>query len=332
LNHKITKEFSKIVKIHHPSDIVFALSFLDDYDIIELLTKIEIELVAELFLYFPEQRQDSLIQLMPFKSVVELFELIPSDERADLFNRISEETQKKLLPALAKAEREDIIKLASYPEGTVGSETSSDYLRVELNMTVAETISFIRENAMDKDTIYVIYVTDPENKLRGIISLKDLILAREKDIIREIMSSDIIYVNAKSPREEAAKLIQEYDLLALPVVDDDMKMIGIVTVDDAMDIEQETNTTQLTKFGGIVPLGKTDDLDITTTPFLKMFKDRSFWLILLTFFGVFTSTYVAAQEELLSKVVVLAAFIAPIVDMGGNTGSQSATLVIRAMA
>lgn len=328
---KDPKLLDHIVRNSHPSDLANALNMMRDEDIVSLLSIIEPQRDADIFSYFTHSRQDSILRLIPFKKVVQLFEHMPSDERVDLFNRLSEETKKQLLPALDKAERDDILRFASYPEGTVGSITTSDYVYVGANMTVFEALNHIRMTAQDKETIYVIYVVNNENKLKGTVSLQDLVLAKENEVIGNIMKTDTIYVNATSPKEEASKLIRDYDLLALPVLNGEERMIGIVTVDDAMDIEKESNTKGLTRFGGVV-LGGGTDLDITTSPFTRMFKARAFWLTILTFFGIFTSTFVAAQEEILSKVIVLAAFIAPIVDMGGNTGSQSATLVIRAMA
>lgn len=320
-----------IVKHTHPSDLVEALDGLTTEEALSFLMVVEKQARAELFPHFPDARQDALLRAMPREAVVQLFERMPSDDRADLYNRLSEEAKQKLLPALAKVERDDILKLASYPEGTVGSVTTSDYVHVSPEMTVAEALAHIRATAPDKETIYVIYVIDHHLKLRGTVSLRDLVLADANTTIGEIMRRDPVFARAQWPRAQAAELIRHYDLLALPVINGGERMIGIVTVDDAMDIEKEQDATQLARFGGTASLGG-PDLDVLASPFSQMFKVRVFWLAILTFFGVLTSTFVAAQEEILTQVIVLAAFIAPIVDMGGNTGSQSATLVIRAMA
>jgi magnesium transporter len=198
-------------------------------------------------------------------------------------------------------------------------------------MTVEQALAHIRATAPDKETVYVAYVLDESHKLLGTVSLRDLVLSDPHVLISTIMRRDPVFARANWPREQAAELIRRYDLLALPVLNGGERMIGIVTVDDAMDVEKEQDATQLARFGGTATLGG-PDLDVLASPFSQMFKVRVFWLAILTFFGILTSTYVAAQEEILSQVIVLAAFIAPIVDMGGNTGSQSATLVIRAMA
>lgn len=323
--------FASIVRRSHPSDLVEALSVLNAKETADLLVTLEPQLRAELFAYFPATRQDILLQYLPSKAVAELIEHMPADDRADLFNRLSEEARAQLLPALAKAERDDILRLAAYPEGSVGSVTTSDYVQVTPEMSVAEALAQIRATALDKETIYVIYVVDRDHRLVGTVSLRDLVLAAETTPIADIMRREPKFARAHWTKAQAAELIRRYDLLALPVVNGDEKMIGIVTVDDAMDIEREEDATRLARFGGTAVLGG-PDLDVLTSPFRQMFRVRVFWLAVLTFFGILTSAFVAAQEEILSQVIVLAAFIAPIVDMGGNTGSQSATLVIRAMA
>lgn len=323
--------FANLATHTHSSDLVEALDVLNTAETVSLLLILAPLARAELFAHIPEKRQDTLLRAMPRDAVVELFEHMPSDDRADLYNRLSEGAKQKLLPALAKVERDDIIKLAAYPDGTVGSVTTSDYVRVSPEMTVACALDHIRATAPDKETIYVIYVLDQEHRLGGTVSLRDLVLADANTTIGEIMRSSPVFARAQWPREQAAELIRRYDLLALPVINGGERMIGIVTVDDAMDIEKEQDATQLARFGGTAVLGG-PDLDMIASPFKQMFSVRVFWLVILTFFGILTSTFVAAQEEILTQAIVLAAFIAPIVDMGGNTGSQSATLVIRAMA
>lgn len=325
------KAMDHIVRHTLPSDLAEFLDALNVEETGAILLAMENQVRAELFPHFAEARQDALLRTMPREAVVQLFEQMPSDDRADLYNRLSEEAQQKLLPALAKVERDDILRLAAYPEGTVGSVTTSDYVQVTPHMTVAEALEYIRATAPDKETVYVIYVLDESHKLLGTVSLRDLVLSDAHTLISTIMRRDPVFARAPWPREQAVELIRRYDLLALPVTNGGERMIGIVTVDDAMDVEKEEDATQLARFGGTATLGG-PDLDVLASPFSQMFKVRVFWLAILTFFGILTSTFVAAQEEILTQVIVLAAFIAPIVDMGGNTGSQSATLVIRAMA
>ena len=307
-----TTAFAELVGSVHPSDMAEALETLKSRDVARLLPCLKAEALAEVFVYFSEERQSRLLRELPRETVVALFEGMAADERVDLFHDLDEAARQRLLPALAHGEREDILRLAAYAEGSVGSVTTSDYVSVLPDMSVAQALAHVRATAADKETIYVIYVQDKEGHLCGTLSLRELLLADDALTIRNIMRRDPVFARAQWPRSKASELIGRYDLLALPVINGGEKMVGIVTVDDAMDIEKQEDATQLARFGGTVTTDGSD-LDILESPFR-------------------TSTFVAAQEEILSQVIVLAAFIAPIVDMGGNAGSQSATLVIRAMA
>ncbi|NYF36539.1 magnesium transporter [Stenotrophomonas sp. JAI102] len=324
-------DFAAIAATTHPSDLVDALDALSVEKTLSLLMLLDPQARADLFAHFAEIRQDQLLAAMTREAVVQLFEHLPSDDRADLYNRLGDDAKQKLLPALTRAERDDILKMASYPEGTVGSATTSDYVWVSPEMTVAQALAHIRTTALHSETVNILFVLDRTLRLRGTVALRDLVLANENSTVTSIMQGQPVSAQAHWPRLQAAELIRRYDLLALPVTNGGDRMIGIVTVDDAMDIEKEQDASQLARFGGTVS-AHGNDLDVRSTPLKQMFRVRVFWLAILTCFGIVTSTFVAAQEELLSQVIVLAAFIAPIVDMGGNTGSQSATLVIRSMA
>jgi magnesium transporter len=323
--------FSQIVRSVPAADIADSLEDQSVDTVAVLLMTLDSELRSVLFAHLPSTQQDALLTVLPRNGVVELFEELPSDDRADLFNRLSEDARAQLLPALAKVERDDILKLSAYPEGSVGSATTSDYATAGVDLSVSDALQSLRDSAPDKETIYIVYVLDEQRRLLGTVSLRDLVLASPGTKVAELVHHEPVYVQADQPREQAAELIRRYDLLAVPVIDAEQRMIGIVTVDDAMDIEKEQDAMQLARFGGTASLGG-PDLDIRTSTIRKMFSVRVFWLVILTVFGIITSTFVAGQAEMLEQAIILAAFIAPIVDMGGNTGSQSATLVIRAMA
>ncbi|WP_256679810.1 magnesium transporter MgtE N-terminal domain-containing protein [Pseudomonas sp. Q1] len=172
--------FTSLAKHPHPSDLVEALDVLTMDGTVSLLLLLAPSARAELFAHLPEKRQDALLRAMPRESVVQRFEHMPSDDRADLYNRLSEEAEQKLLPALAKVERDDILRLAAYPEGSVGSVTTSDYVHVSPTMTVAEALAHIRATAPEKETIYSIYVLDQDYRLSGTVSLRDLVLEMHK--------------------------------------------------------------------------------------------------------------------------------------------------------
>lgn len=331
LVHPRTTDLTEVLRSVHPSDLADTLQTLTTGQVGQIFAEMEEQERAEVFVYFSPEWQNALLPLLPRDMAVRLFESMAADERADLYHHLDEEARQKLMPALARVEREDILRLAAYAEGTTGSVTTSDYVAVTPQMRVAEALAHVRATAPDKETIYILYALDAEGRLCGTVSLRELLLADDRQTIGDIMRRHPVSVRADSPREEAAERIRRYDLLALPVINGGDRMIGIITVDDAMDIEKELDAGQLARFGGTASEDGTD-LDILATPLRTMFRVRVFWLLLLTLFGVVTSSFVAAQEEMLSHAIVLAAFIAPIVDMGGNAGSQSATLVIRAMA
>ena len=323
------RDFVEVAGRTHPSDMAEVLSALPRATALALLEKLDAETAASLFGYFSEELQKELFHAMDVRRAAALLEHMPADERADFYVLLDAETQQKLLSSLPANIREDLLRLASFPEESTGSVTTSEYLSVLPETRVCAALKTVRAAARDSETVYIVYVLDRERHLLGTVSLRELLLADDSASMESIMRRHPVFVRASWPRARSTEMIRRYDLLALPVMDDDNRMMGIITVDDAMDIEKEQDASQLARFGGTA--GDTD-LDILRSPLTSMFKVRVFWLIFLTVFGVVTSTFVAAQEEILSKVIVLAAFIAPIVDMGGNTGSQSATLVIRAMA
>ncbi|MBK5344730.1 magnesium transporter [Pseudomonas sp. TH49] len=323
--------FSKLIASTPYIDVIDALEHCKVIEIVALLMKLTSFERAALFAYFPVQRQDVLLQEMSRKEAVDLFEHLPADDRADVFNRLSDDICQKLLPALAKSERDDILELAAFSEGTAGSVTTSDYTTLSSIMSVKQAFVALRSCASNRESIDVMFVLDSERRLLGSVTLRDLVLATPETLIGDLMTLDPVFARADSSGDLAAELIRRYDLLALPVLSEDDRMVGIITVDDAMDVEKQVDATQLARFGGTPALGGTD-LDVLTSPFRKMFGVRVFWLAILTFFGIFISNFISAQEEMLSQIIILAAFIAPIIDMGGNTGSQSAALVIRSMA
>lgn len=323
--------FAELVRICHPSDLADALQAIGVRPASTLLQLLETPQRAMLFSHFDAERQDALAAVLPPKALSELFAQMPADDRADLFNRLDAPGKSGLLDSLDDIERDDVLALSAYPESAVGSATTSDFVAIGSSMTVSAALDHIRATAPDSETVYVLYVLDAQRHLQGTVSLRDLVVARPDTRVAGLLRPDAVFVRAAWPRVQAADLIRRYDLLAVPVLDDKDRMIGIVTVDDAMDIDKQQDANQLARFGG-TSTGNGGDLDVMTTPLRRMFSVRVFWLAVLTFFGIITSTFVAAQEELLSQAIVLAAFIAPIVDMGGNTGSQSATLVIRGMA
>lgn len=319
------------VRNQHAADVANTLSEFDASDIARILLILPERQGATVFGYFGSDSQVEVARQFSRAELAKLVAAMSHDERVDLYKRLTPEVQEALLPALAHAEREDIRKLAAYAEGTAGSIMTSDYVTLTAGSSVREAIDKLRHEAPDKETIYDAYVVDQGRRLVGVVSLRDLLIAKDDDRINDIMRKEVVFARVQDTREAVAGKIMQYDLLALPVVNGGEALVGIVTVDDAMDVVGSERGRRLVRFGGTSTLGG-PDIDLKESSFGFIFYARFFWLALLTVFGVFTSTFVAAQQELLEKAIILAAFVPPIVDMGGNTGSQTATLVIRAMA
>lgn len=315
----------------HPFDIASVLPELPPEQRVEILLSLPAKRQAQVFGYLDAEEQLALARALRREDLGRLFADMDPDERADLFKRLPAAVREAIVPGLAQAEREDIRKLAAYPESTVGAVMTSAYAAVPPDVTAREAIDLLRQEAPNRETIYEVFVIDATRELLGVVSLRELLLAPPESRVSEVMRREVVKVAAEAPRAEAARLIGEYDLIALPVTNGGGKLVGIVTADDAMEVAEQEELKRIQTFGGTLAVGG-PDLDLLNSPFRQLFTARFFWLALLTVFGLATSHIVAAQEEMLEKAIVLAAFIAPIVDMGGNTGSQTATMVIRAMA
>ncbi len=313
------------------ADVVHAIANMETQEIAGVLAALPSAVASRVFGYFEPRLQIALARAMPRGVLQQLFTDMPHDERADLWKSLPPAERDALLPGLAAAEREDVRRLASYPEGTAGSIMTSDYATLAPTLSAREAIETLQREAPDRETIYEAYVVDEARRLVGVVSLRDLLLAPEDRPVSDIMTREVVFVRAEDPKETVAEKIADYDLIAVPVINGGDVLVGIVTVDDALDVARIAQARRLTRFGGTAVLGG-PDIDLVNSNFWDMFKARYVWLALLTAFGMISSIFVAAQEEILTQVLVLAAFIAPIIDMGGNTGSQSATLVIRAMA
>lgn len=309
-----------------PVDIADALELVEPELAWGLLTRLPDR--AEVYAYFGPDEQVRLAQEFPAEVLAQLVSEMPSDERTDLFKRLAPEQQGRLLPALAKVEREDIRKLASYQEGTAGALMTSDYAMLRADMNVGQALHALRLEAPDAETIYHSYVVGEERKLLGVVSLRDLILADPSTKISDLMTEGVISGEVSEDQEDIARRITRYDLLALPITDGHGCLVGIVTHDDAMDVVSEEATDDFHKSAGVTTsVGNLKDAAIGL-----LYRKRVFWLVLLVFGNLFSGAGIAHFEDIIAANLVLVFFLPLLVDSGGNAGSQSATLMVRAMA
>lgn len=283
---------------------------------------------AEVFTYFEPEQQVRLAREFPRATLAALVSEMPADERTDLFKRFDQNQRDMLLPALAHAEREDIRKLSSFVEGTAGALMTSDYAMLKKDMTVAQAMAYLRDEAPDAETIYQAYVVDEQRNLLGVVSLRDLILADLNKSLQDLMTSDVVRALVTDDQEDIAKKIARYDLLALPITDGEGVLVGIVTYDDAMDVVSEEVTEDIHKSAGVSTIiGSLKDASIGL-----LYRKRVFWLVLLVFGNLFSGAGIAHFEDIIAANIVLVFFLPLLVDSGGNAGSQSATLMVRALA
>lgn len=313
----------------HPSvttDVLEEFSIKDVDYVLELLSP---RTRADLFGYFSRERQVHLVAEMNEKAAVELITFLSHDERVDLLGELPDERKDALIKKLAQREREDVLRLESYEEGTVGAIMTSDYLVLSPEMTTAEALETIRREAPDAETIYYAYVLDKQRHIAGVLSLKHLILAKPNSRVETFMRRNVISLHTRAPVEEAVRELRKSDLIALPVLDREGKMVGIVTHDDIHDVQEEEATEDFHRMAAAPGLVA---LNMRGATLMQMVQKRLPWLLVLVFVNIFSGAGLAFFEGTIEAVVALVFFLPLLIDSGGNAGSQSATLMVRALA
>lgn len=300
----------------------------DNEEGVRLLRALTTEQSAKVFGYIGPNTQTLIAELLPTQDLAELVTAMPSDERADFFNLLDENRQHALFQSLASKEREDLRRLASFEEGTAGALMSSEYAVISTGMSASAAINLLRNTAPDKETIYQAYVIDNQHKLVGAVSLRNLITAMPGTPVDDLIATGLVTASTDTPQEEVARLISRYDLLALPILDQDERLVGIVTYDDAMDVAEEEATEDIHK-GATV--GKLETGLRDATPF-SLYRSRVQWLVILVFANIFTGAGIAYFEDIISEHIALLFFMPLLVASAGNAGAQSATLMVRGMA
>ena len=294
----------------------------------QLFDHAPIDRQAEVFTCYSIAKQVEMVSGVGRERMSKLLEEMAPDDRVDLLQHLDDELVEDLLPLVAKADRRDIRMLLSCPEDSAGSIMTTDYASLPADMPVGEAISQLRQQAPDSETIYYIYVLDCERRLVGFVSLRDLILARPTATVGAIMQRDPVFARIDQDREQVAQQLAKYNFLALPVVDEQNRLVGIVTHDDAIDVVIEEATEDAQRMGGLVPLEE----NYLEAPFATVWRKRTVWLACLFVAELFTFSALAQFEDTIAAVVALSLFVPLCLSTGGNSGSQAATLITRAMA
>ncbi|ROR03302.1 magnesium transporter [Desulfosoma caldarium] len=334
LREKISARDSKALRVfckqEHPAAVADAVAALSADEFWAVLRHAEPPQRAEIFSHLDEDLQVEAVRTLPRDELARLLADMSADDRADLFKRLPENMREAVLPALAHAEREDIRRLAAYREGTAGAVMTSDYAALPPHMTASEAIEHLREIAPDKETIYYAYVVDERRKLLGFVSLRELIVAPRHALVGDIMHREVVFARVDDDQEDAARKIQKYDLIALPVINGDDALVGIITHDDAMDIITQEHTEDMEKLMAIA--GSHEVGVYLKTPSWVHFRNRAYWIIGLAALGLVSGIIIHSFETALAQMLILALYMPMVADTGGNVGSQSATVVVRALA
>ena len=318
-----------ILATMNPSDIAAIFDDLEERQIPIVFRLLPKETAAETFVEMEPDAQELLIRGFSDNELKEVLDELYADDAADIVEEMPANVVKRILKNADPEMRNTINQLLRYEEYTAGSIMTTEYVSLRPNMTVEEAILRIRRQGVDKETIYTCYVTDSNKRLMGLVTVKDLLLAGDDEmLIQELMITNLISVNTGTDQEEVARMLSRYHFLALPVVDTEGRMVGIVTFDDAMDVIEEEVTEDMELMGGMTPSEKPY---LKSTPF-ELFKNRIPWLMLLMVSATFTGLIITAFEDALAAQVALTAFIPMLMGTGGNSGSQSSVTVIRALS
>jgi len=307
------------------ADLIVDLSAQEQVIIFRLLSN---ELAADTFEHLEVETQKDLLKAMAKSEVTAILNEMSPDDRTALLEELPSAAAKQLIQLLSVEERKIAQTLLGYPENSIGRLMTPDYIAVRPEWTIEETLKFIRENAEDKETLNIVYVIDEKGKLLDDIKLKDFILAEPNEKVADIMDGNFIVLNVHDDQEDAVEVFKKYDRIALPVVDKFNVLIGIVTVDDVLDVAEEEATEDIHKLAAVEAFEE----PYPTISVFSMVKKRAVWLTVLFFGQTLTAFAMGHFEEELSRAIVLSMFIPLIISSGGNSGSQASTLVIRAMA
>ena len=336
----------KLLELLHSrklKSLQYELEDMNEFDIAEFLTELgeedklkmasvfrllSKEQGAEVFAELDAPEQEVIINSITDKELTEIVEDMYVDDAVDMMEELPANIVKRVMRAATPETRALINQYLKDPENSAGSIMTAEFVDLKKYMNVRESIARIRRVGEDKETIYVCYVTNAHRRLEGVVTVKDLLLSDDEAVIEDIMDTNVIFVRTTDDRSEAAERISDYDLLAIPVVDKEDRLVGIVTVDDVIDVLEEEATEDFDLMAGISP----SDKPYSRTGVVEMWKRRIPWLMFLMLSATFTSMIITHFEDALAKTAVLTGFIPMLMGTGGNSGSQSSTAVIRSLS
>ncbi len=328
IKDKNISELSQVLQHMNPVDIANSMGELDDKSLLLVFRLLTKDTSAEVFSYLDKQSQQKIIELITDNEVKYIIENLFLDDTVDIVEELPANIVGKIISNTSLEKRQLINQFLKYKEDSAGAIMTIEFIDFKEEMTIKEAIDYTRKTGINKESLDNCFIIDKERILKGIISLKDLILSDENILLSEVMETNIVSVKTYEDQEHVANLFKTYDLLSMPVVDIENRLVGIITVDDIVDIIEQENTEDFQKMAAMEP----NEEPYLKTPILTLAKHRIVWLLVLMISATVTGSIIQGYEDVLQSVVILASFIPMLMDTGGNSGSQSATLVIRGLA
>ena len=328
LDNRRYSEFVATIDEVNPVDVADFFSRIETKRIPGVFKLIKKDKAADVFAELDSDIQKRIVKAMTDKEISVIMEELAVDDAVDAISELPANLVTKILKNVPPEDRSEINKLLAYPESSAGSVMTAEYIGIHAKMTVAQAVEYIRRIGVDKETVYVAYVTDERRVLEGTVSFKELLFANPEDLIGDIMTEDPIYASTIDDKEYAADTVAKYGLLALPIVDKEKRLVGIVTVDDAIDVINEEATEDIELMAGITPTDK----PYLKTGVFETWKKRFPWLLVLMLAAIFSSAVITHYENAIGTYAVLTVFFPMLMNTGGNAGSQSSVAIIRAMS
>lgn len=326
-----TKQYTRLrqkVAEMNTADVAAIMEEMEEEELLKIFRILPKSMAADVFSYLEVDNQQFIIVSMSDKEAANIINNLMADDATDLLEEMPANIVKKLLANANAETRRDINHLLRYPEDSAGSIMTVEYVDLKESMTVEDAIARIRQVGVDSETINICYVLDAKRTLVGTVALRYLLISPPDAVIEDIMHENVIYINTMMDQEEVARQFQKYDFTAMPVVDNENRLVGIITVDDIVDILQEEATEDIEKMAAIVPTDK----PYMRTGVIETWKKRIPWLLLLMISATFTGRIITSFEDALSVCVILTAYIPMLMDTGGNAGGQASVTIIRGLS
>ena len=322
------KELKQLLNESNESDVAECLDELSKEDLAVVFRLLKKDEAVDIFSYMSSDTQEKLIETLSDQEVATIVSKLYIDDAADLIDELPANLVSKVLQNASPTKRKAINEILKYPEDSAGSIMTVEYVDIKSGLTVKECFDRIRRIGLNKETVYTLYVVDADRRLIGVTTVKELLMRDYDTCINDFMEDNVITVTTNEDKEEVAKMFDKYDFLALPVVDNENRLVGIVTVDDAMDVMSEENEEDFEIMAAMTP----SEDDYLKESVITQYKNRIVWLLVLMLSSIITGKIITNYEVTFSAIPLLVSFIPMLMDTGGNCGSQASTMVIRALA